>query len=217
MVRSLWKWLISASRAYEITSVRCSTSGNCDDSILPSAANFSHSLRFWRAPYNNQTERYSRDSWGSLSLQICNTLPMDKQFLPFHFRVLWGSYCLQSCSTLDMKALQYAKMSGTSHPVTQRHNPDGFNHLKLFITIPSYHMKQQADRQTPNILTVWQTNVPQQDAWPTTAKHLRSTLVHVTLRDTSSSACGRSPAEIVGSNPTGGMDICLLWVSCVVR
>ena len=22
--------------------------------------------------------------------------------------------------------------------------------------------------------------------------------------------CGRSPAEIVGSNPTGGMDICLL-------
>ena len=28
---------------------------------------------------------------------------------------------------------------------------------------------------------------------------------------------GRSPAEIVGSNPTEGMDICLLWVSCVVR
>ena len=23
--------------------------------------------------------------------------------------------------------------------------------------------------------------------------------------------------QIVGSNPTGGMDICLLWVSCVVR
>jgi len=29
--------------------------------------------------------------------------------------------------------------------------------------------------------------------------------------------CGSSPAEIVGSNPTGGMDICLLWVLCVVR
>ena len=28
---------------------------------------------------------------------------------------------------------------------------------------------------------------------------------------------GRSPAEIVGSNPTRGMDICLLWVSWVVR
>jgi hypothetical protein len=28
---------------------------------------------------------------------------------------------------------------------------------------------------------------------------------------------GRSPAEILGSNPTGGMDVCLLWVSCVVR
>ena len=26
-----------------------------------------------------------------------------------------------------------------------------------------------------------------------------------------------TPAEILGSNPTGGMDICLLWVSCVVR
>ena len=24
-------------------------------------------------------------------------------------------------------------------------------------------------------------------------------------------------AEILGSNPTGGMDICLLWLSCVVR
>jgi hypothetical protein len=28
--------------------------------------------------------------------------------------------------------------------------------------------------------------------------------------------CGRSPAEIVGSNPTGGMNACLLWVLCVV-
>jgi len=28
---------------------------------------------------------------------------------------------------------------------------------------------------------------------------------------------GRSPAEIVGSNTTGGMDICLLWVLCVDR
>ena len=28
---------------------------------------------------------------------------------------------------------------------------------------------------------------------------------------------GRSPAENVGSNPTGGMDVCLLWVLCVVR
>jgi len=31
------------------------------------------------------------------------------------------------------------------------------------------------------------------------------------------SRSGRSHAEILGSNPTGGMDICLLWVSCVVR
>jgi len=28
--------------------------------------------------------------------------------------------------------------------------------------------------------------------------------------------CGRSPAEIVGLNLTGGMDIRLLWVLCVV-
>ena len=28
---------------------------------------------------------------------------------------------------------------------------------------------------------------------------------------------GRSPADILGSNPTGGVDICLLWVSCVFR
>jgi hypothetical protein len=29
--------------------------------------------------------------------------------------------------------------------------------------------------------------------------------------------CGRSLAEVVGSNPAGGMDVCLLWLSCVVR
>ena len=29
--------------------------------------------------------------------------------------------------------------------------------------------------------------------------------------------CGRSPAKIVGSNPTGGMDVCLLWASSAVR
>jgi hypothetical protein len=28
---------------------------------------------------------------------------------------------------------------------------------------------------------------------------------------------GRSLTEILGSNPTGGMDICLLRVSCVLR
>jgi len=28
--------------------------------------------------------------------------------------------------------------------------------------------------------------------------------------------CGPSPAEIVGSNPTGGMGVCLLWVMCTV-
>ena len=32
-----------------------------------------------------------------------------------------------------------------------------------------------------------------------------------------SQVCGRSPAEIVGSNPTGGMEVCLLWVLCVVQ
>ena len=29
--------------------------------------------------------------------------------------------------------------------------------------------------------------------------------------------CGRSPAEIVDSNPTGGMDVCLLGLLCVAR
>jgi len=29
--------------------------------------------------------------------------------------------------------------------------------------------------------------------------------------------CGRSPAEIVGLNPTSGMGVCLLWVLYVVR
>jgi hypothetical protein len=28
---------------------------------------------------------------------------------------------------------------------------------------------------------------------------------------------GHSIAEIVGSNPAGVMDVCLLWIMCVVR
>jgi hypothetical protein len=31
------------------------------------------------------------------------------------------------------------------------------------------------------------------------------------------SVYGRSPAAIMGSNPTAGMDVCLLRVSCVVK
>jgi hypothetical protein len=31
------------------------------------------------------------------------------------------------------------------------------------------------------------------------------------------SVCGHSSAEIVGTNPTGGMDVCLFWVLCVVK
>jgi len=29
--------------------------------------------------------------------------------------------------------------------------------------------------------------------------------------------CGRLPAEIVGSNPAGGMDVCVFLVLCAVR
>jgi len=29
--------------------------------------------------------------------------------------------------------------------------------------------------------------------------------------------CRRSPAVIMGSNPTEGVDVCLLWVLCFVR
>ena len=29
--------------------------------------------------------------------------------------------------------------------------------------------------------------------------------------------CGRPPAEIVGSNPTGGMDVCIFKDLCAVR
>jgi len=40
-------------------------------------------------------------------------------------------------------------------------------------------------------------------------------IVHITR--SKAQVCGPSPAEIVGSNPTGGMDVCLLSVLGVVR
>ena len=57
---------------------------------------------------------------------------------------------------------------------------------------------------------------------PDNTRHSQQTNIHapggIRTQDLSRQAAwGRSPAEILGSNPTGGMDICLLWVSCVVR
>ena len=44
-----------------------------------------------------------------------------------------------------------------------------------------------------------------------TLRLLMSYIYEAPIHDLSrGAACSRSPAEIVGSNPTGGMDICLL-------
>ena len=40
-------------------------------------------------------------------------------------------------------------------------------------------------------------------------RHNATSPVPVTARS-KAQVCGRSPAEIVGSNPKGGMDVCLL-------
>ena len=50
---------------------------------------------------------------------------------------------------------------------------------------------------------------------PDDTRHSQQTNIHapggIRTQDLSGrAACGRSPAEILGSNPTGGMDICLL-------
>ena len=60
------------------------------------------------------------------------------------------------------------------------------------------------------------------DLLPDNTRHSQQTNIHapggIRTQDLSRwAATGRSPAEILGSNPTGSMDICLLWVSCVVR
>jgi hypothetical protein len=51
---------------------------------------------------------------------------------------------------------------------------------------------------------------------PDNTRHSQKTNIHATggirTQDVSRrAACGRSPADILGSNSTGGMDICLLW------
>ena len=47
-------------------------------------------------------------------------------------------------------------------------------------------------------------------------EHIPSLLVPVAARS-KAQVFGRSPAETVGSNPTQGLDVCLLWVLFVVR
>ena len=56
---------------------------------------------------------------------------------------------------------------------------------------------------------------PMQRPLPHNTRHSQQTNIHapggIRTHDLSRrAAAGRSPAEIVGSNPTGGMDICLL-------
>jgi hypothetical protein len=41
-------------------------------------------------------------------------------------------------------------------------------------------------------------------------------LIHAVAAQLKAWACGRSLAGIVGSNPPGGMHVCLLWALCVV-
>ena len=58
------------------------------------------------------------------------------------------------------------------------------------------------------------------DEWSARRRDLYLTTHDTPNRQISMPPVGFEPkisAEIVGSNPTGGMDICLLWVSCVVR
>jgi len=42
-------------------------------------------------------------------------------------------------------------------------------------------------------------------------------LLEFRIISTTADPIGRSLAGIAGSNPAGGMDVCLLWVLCVVR
>jgi hypothetical protein len=42
-------------------------------------------------------------------------------------------------------------------------------------------------------------------------------LCFICISQPRASVCGSSIAGIVGSNPAGGMDVCLLWVLCVCR
>jgi len=52
---------------------------------------------------------------------------------------------------------------------------------------------------------------------PDNTRHSQQTNIHAPGGIRIHDLCGRWPAEIVGSNPTGVVDICLFWVSCVVR
>jgi hypothetical protein len=80
------------------------------------------------------------------------------------------------------------------------------------------HTTTQHSRQDSSgrVISSWQRHLPDN------TRHSQQTNIHapdgIRTHDLSRlAASGRSPSEIVGSNLTGGMDICLLWVWCFFR
>ena len=73
------------------------------------------------------------------------------------------------------------------------------------------HTTTQHSRQDSSVRVISSSQRP----LPDNTRHSQQTNIHapggIRTQDLSrQAACSRSPAEIVGSNPTGGMDICLL-------
>jgi hypothetical protein len=77
-----------------------------------------------------------------------------------------------------------------------------FSVFPVELSLSICHMQVVLDFRTPNLDFVhsWRTNI--------------SSNCTVAARS-KTWVCGRSLAEIEGSNPAGGVDVCLLWMSVV--
>ena len=88
------------------------------------------------------------------------------------------------------------------------------SHSAIYTPIPSIfsntrHFSAARDHHQVSLMTILSENI--------LYTYSKSVLPVPVAARSKAQVCGYSPAEIGGSNPTGCMDGCLLWVLCVVR
>jgi hypothetical protein len=87
--------------------------------------------------------------------------------------------------------------------------------------LPTYSAVPQsiATPRTLYVWVIWKIYRDKERTWQENGENytLKSFMPVLVAKRSKAWVCGRSPVDIVGSNPSGGLDVCVLCLLCVVR